>query len=168
MKGNFGFASQLLDTLKKHNNKAGIMLSSSVQATLAGRFGNSEYGRSKKAGEELFFEYGKETDVYKRQVYSRQLHKQKEYAKIFFSSEDEREQEIYAFTKDMLEKYIESSVVKERIRLTEESKVQLEKIEKDFELGDSEGAAITPYERILAVLGRSDIRSDADVYKRQF
>ena len=58
MKGNFGFASQLLDTLKKHNNKAGIMLSSSVQATLAGRFGNSEYGRSKKAGEELFFQYG--------------------------------------------------------------------------------------------------------------
>ena len=61
MKGNFGFASQLLDTLKKHNNKAGIMLSSSVQATLSGRFGNSEYGRSKKAGEELFIEYGKET-----------------------------------------------------------------------------------------------------------
>ncbi|MGF0019624.1 NAD-dependent epimerase/dehydratase family protein [Sporofaciens sp. SGI.106] len=61
MKGNFGFASVLLDTLKKHNNKAGIMLSSSVQATLAGRFGNSEYGRSKKAGEELFFNYGKET-----------------------------------------------------------------------------------------------------------
>ena len=61
MKGNFGFASQLLDTLKKHNNKAGIMLSSSVQATLAGRFGNSEYGRSKKAGEEVFFDYGKET-----------------------------------------------------------------------------------------------------------
>lgn len=61
MKGNFGFASQLLDTLKKHNNKAGIMLSSSVQATLAGRFGNSEYGRSKKAGEELFFDYSKET-----------------------------------------------------------------------------------------------------------
>ena len=56
MKGNFGFASQLLDCLKKHNNKAGIMLSSSVQATLAGRFGNSEYGRSKKAGEELFLE----------------------------------------------------------------------------------------------------------------
>ena len=50
MKGNFGFASQLLDTLKKYNNKAGIMLSSSVQATLSGRFGNSEYGRSKKAG----------------------------------------------------------------------------------------------------------------------
>ena len=61
MKGNFGFASQLLDTLKKHNNKAGIMLSSSVQATLAGRFDNSEYGRSKKAGEELFFDYGKES-----------------------------------------------------------------------------------------------------------
>ena len=61
MKGNFGFASQLLDILKKHNSKAGIMLSSSVQATLAGRFGNSEYGRSKKAGEELFFQYGEET-----------------------------------------------------------------------------------------------------------
>lgn len=61
MNGNFEFASVLLDTLKKHNNKAGIMLSSSVQATLAGRFGNSEYGRSKKAGEELFFQYGEET-----------------------------------------------------------------------------------------------------------
>lgn len=61
MKGNFGFASQLLDTLKKYNNKATIMLSSSVQATLAGRFGNSEYGRSKKAGEALFFEYAQET-----------------------------------------------------------------------------------------------------------
>ena len=61
MKGNFGFASQLLDCLKKHNNKAGIMLASSVQATLAGRFGNSEYGRSKKAGEKLFFDYGKDT-----------------------------------------------------------------------------------------------------------
>ena len=61
MKGNFGFASDLLNNLKKHGNKAGIMLSSSVQATLAGRFGNSEYGRSKKAGEELFFDYGKET-----------------------------------------------------------------------------------------------------------
>ncbi len=61
MKGNFGFASDLLAALKKHNNKAGIMLSSSVQATLTGRFGNSEYGRSKKAGEELFFEYGKKT-----------------------------------------------------------------------------------------------------------
>lgn len=61
MKGNFGFASQLLDTLKKYNNKATIMLSSSIQATLAGRFGDSEYGRSKKAGEELFFDYAKET-----------------------------------------------------------------------------------------------------------
>ena len=61
MKGNFGFASQLLDTLKKYGNKAPIMLSSSIQATLAGRFGNSEYGRSKKAGEELFFTYGEET-----------------------------------------------------------------------------------------------------------
>ena len=49
MKGNFGFASDLLNCLKKHNNKATIMLSSSIQATLAGRFGNSEYGRSKKA-----------------------------------------------------------------------------------------------------------------------
>ena len=61
MKGNFGFASLLLDTLKKHNNKASIMLSSSIQATLSGRFGDSEYGRSKKAGEELFFDYEKET-----------------------------------------------------------------------------------------------------------
>ena len=61
MNGNFGFASDLLNTLKKHENKATIMLSSSVQATLAGRFGTSEYGKSKKAGEELFFEYGKET-----------------------------------------------------------------------------------------------------------
>ena len=61
MKGNFGFASDLLDTLKKHGNKATIMLSSSVQATLSGRFGNSEYGQSKKAGEELFFAYGEET-----------------------------------------------------------------------------------------------------------
>ena len=61
MKGNFGFASQLLDTLKKYNNTATIMLSSSIQATLSGRFGDSEYGRSKKAGEELFFDYAKET-----------------------------------------------------------------------------------------------------------
>lgn len=61
MKGNFGFASELLNCLKKYNNKATIMLSSSVQATLAGRFGNSEYGRSKKAGEELFFRYSEET-----------------------------------------------------------------------------------------------------------
>lgn len=61
MKGNFGFASELLDNLKKYNNKASIMLSSSIQATLAGRFGDSEYGRSKKAGEELFFDYARET-----------------------------------------------------------------------------------------------------------
>ena len=61
MKGNFGFASTLLDTLKKYDNKATIMLSSSIQATLAGRFGDSEYGRSKKAGEELFFDYAAET-----------------------------------------------------------------------------------------------------------
>lgn len=60
-KGNFGFASTLLDTLKKHNNKASVMLSSSIQATLAGRFGTSEYGLSKKAGEDLFFQYGEET-----------------------------------------------------------------------------------------------------------
>ena len=53
-KGNFGFASTLLETLKKHGNKAPVMLSSSIQATLAGRFGKSEYGLSKKAGEELF------------------------------------------------------------------------------------------------------------------
>lgn len=61
MKGNFGFTSQLLDTLKKYENKATIMLSSSIQATLSGRFGDSEYGRSKKAGEELFFTYAAET-----------------------------------------------------------------------------------------------------------
>lgn len=61
MKGNFGFASLLLDMLKKYNNKATIMLSSSIQATLSGRFGDSEYGRSKKAGEELFFDYAKDT-----------------------------------------------------------------------------------------------------------
>lgn len=61
MKGNFGFASDLLNNLKKYNNKATIMLSSSIQATLAGCFGNSEYGRSKKAGEELFFSYAVET-----------------------------------------------------------------------------------------------------------
>lgn len=61
MQGNFGFASTLLDTLKKHQNTCPVMLSSSIQATLAGRFGTSEYGKSKKAGEELFFDYGKET-----------------------------------------------------------------------------------------------------------
>ena len=63
MAGNFGFASTLLDTLKKHGNKAPVMLSSSAQASLTGRFGNSEYGRSKKAGEELFLEYGRENGV---------------------------------------------------------------------------------------------------------
>ena len=61
MKGNFGFTSELLDTLKKYENQATIMLSSSIQATLSGRFGDSEYGQSKKAGEELFFEYARET-----------------------------------------------------------------------------------------------------------
>ena len=61
MQGNFGFASTLLDTLKKYKNSCPVMLSSSIQATLQGRFGESEYGKSKKAGEELFFEYAKET-----------------------------------------------------------------------------------------------------------
>ena len=59
--GNYGFASSLLETLKKHHNKASVLLSSSVQATCAGRFGTSEYGLSKRAGEELFFRYAKET-----------------------------------------------------------------------------------------------------------
>lgn len=63
MNGNFGFASDLLDMLKKHNNKSTVMLSSSIQATLMGRFGTSEYGKSKLAGEELFFNYGKENGV---------------------------------------------------------------------------------------------------------
>lgn len=63
MKGNFGFASELLNNLRKYENKAPIMLSSSIQATLAGRFGDSEYGRSKKAGEELLFAYAAETGV---------------------------------------------------------------------------------------------------------
>ena len=61
MQGNFGFASTLLDTLKKYNNRCPVMLSSSQQASLTGRFGNSEYGRSKKAGEELFLRYQDET-----------------------------------------------------------------------------------------------------------
>ena len=61
MQGNFGFASTLLDTLKKHNNTCPIMLSSSIQATLIGRYGTSDYGKSKLAGEELFFDYSKET-----------------------------------------------------------------------------------------------------------
>jgi UDP-2-acetamido-2,6-beta-L-arabino-hexul-4-ose reductase len=60
MEGNFGFASTLLDTLKKYGNKCPVMLSSSQQASLTGRFGNSEYGRSKKAGEDLFLEYERE------------------------------------------------------------------------------------------------------------
>lgn len=62
MDGNFGFASDLLNILKKHNNKCPVMLSSSVQATLIGRYDN-DYGRSKKAGEELFFKYAEETGV---------------------------------------------------------------------------------------------------------
>ena len=61
MEGNFGFASTLLDTLKKYGNRCPVMLSSSQQASLTGRFGNSEYGRSKKAGEELFLDYSAET-----------------------------------------------------------------------------------------------------------
>ena len=61
MEGNFGFATILLNTLKKYKNTCPVMISSSIQATLAGRFGNSEYGRSKKAGEELMFQYSKET-----------------------------------------------------------------------------------------------------------
>lgn len=60
MEGNFGFASTLLDTLKRHGNRCPVMLSSSQQASLTGRFGNSEYGRSKKAGEELFLDYEQE------------------------------------------------------------------------------------------------------------
>ena len=60
MQGNFGFASELLETLKKHNNKCPVMLSSSIQATLIGRY-DSDYGRSKKAGEDLFFKYSEET-----------------------------------------------------------------------------------------------------------
>ena len=61
MQGNFGFASRLLDTLKKYNNACPVMLSSSIQATLVGRYANGEYGKSKKAGEELFFSYAAET-----------------------------------------------------------------------------------------------------------
>ena len=61
MAGNFGFASRLLDTLKKYNNTCPVMLSSSIQATLVGRYANGEYGKSKKAGEELFFSYAAET-----------------------------------------------------------------------------------------------------------
>ena len=61
MEGNFGFATILLNTLKKYKNTCPVMISGSIQATLAGRFGNSEYGRSKKAGEELMFQYSEET-----------------------------------------------------------------------------------------------------------
>ena len=61
MQGNFGFASTLLDTLKKHGNTCPVMLSSSIQATLIGRYGESDYGKSKLAGEELFFAYAEET-----------------------------------------------------------------------------------------------------------
>ena len=61
MQGNFGFASTLLDTLKKHGNKCPVMLSSSIQATLIGRYADGEYGKSKKAGEQLFFDYEKQT-----------------------------------------------------------------------------------------------------------
>lgn len=61
MQGNFGFTSTLLDTLKKYKNNCPVMISSSIQATLAGRFGTSEYGKSKKAGEELMFQYSEET-----------------------------------------------------------------------------------------------------------
>ena len=61
MEGNFGFATVLLNTLKKYNNNCPVMISSCIRATLAGRFGTSEYGKSKKAGEELMFQYGEET-----------------------------------------------------------------------------------------------------------
>ena len=61
MQGNFGFASTMLSTLKKHGNTCPVMLSSSIQATLVGRYAQGEYGRSKKAGEELFFSYGEQT-----------------------------------------------------------------------------------------------------------
>ena len=61
MQGNFGFASTLLDTLKKYKNTCPVMLSSSIQATLVGRYAEGEYGKSKKAGEELFFDYAAET-----------------------------------------------------------------------------------------------------------
>ena len=64
MQGNFGFSSVLLDTLKRHKNTCPVMLSSSVQATLIGRYGQSDYGKSKFAGEELFFSYAKETGTH--------------------------------------------------------------------------------------------------------
>ena len=61
MAGNFGFSGELLDALKRHNNQAPVMLASSIQASLQGRFASSEYGKSKLAGEQLFFDYAKET-----------------------------------------------------------------------------------------------------------
>ena len=61
MEGNFGFASKLLDSLKKHENKCPVMISSSIQATLIGRYAESDYGKSKLAGEKLMFKYGEET-----------------------------------------------------------------------------------------------------------
>ena len=61
MEGNFGFASTLLDTLRRHGNACPVMLSSSIQATLIGRYGQSDYGTSKLAGENLFFDYGRQT-----------------------------------------------------------------------------------------------------------
>ena len=61
MQGNFGFASTLLDTLRKYANTCPVMLSSSIQATLVGRYAEGDYGKSKKAGEELFFDYANET-----------------------------------------------------------------------------------------------------------
>ena len=63
MQGNFGFASTLLDTLKKHQNTCPVMLASSIQATLIGRYGQSDYGKSKLAGEESFFQYGQQLQV---------------------------------------------------------------------------------------------------------
>ena len=63
MRGNFGFASTLLETLKKYGNKAPVMISSSIQATLIGRYANSDYGKSKLRGEEIVFDYGREQGV---------------------------------------------------------------------------------------------------------
>ena len=63
MQGNFGFASTLLNNLKKYENRCPVMLSSSIQATLIGRYADGEYGKSKKAGEDLFFEYSEENEV---------------------------------------------------------------------------------------------------------
>ena len=63
MKGNFGFASYLLDMLKKYHNKCPVMLASSIQASLIGRYGESDYGKSKLAGEKLFFKYGEDMEM---------------------------------------------------------------------------------------------------------